>query len=256
MNVAVRLIDANLRATVEISFDAVLAPRAKKLLSPLLSPIIITAGFFYFTATLPEQPLAETHSTGLPSVVVTLITHLPQTAAANAISEVLSSPDWETTSVSDLNNPFKTPTLYHHKEMRPNLPLFSLASGRVGLSTEDSLQITFICNSPDAYTAAVEFYKIVFQEAEVMSAQKDYTHFSLTLSPTSHLQLCIYQSPLLDTIPIPAFSFHCYVSSLVSVVIKLVRQCGSNLVEGAMDNSWLATDPLGNQVVLHDLSAM
>lgn len=258
---AVRIIDPNLKASVELAFPPSLAPHVRTLLTPLFSSISVTSEFIFIPSFPPshleqeDTAAVEKGDTILPSVVLSLITHLPHTTAAESIQEVLNSPDWQRLHLEDsTGNPFKSTELFYHKEHRTVLPLFSLTSAQLGSSLEESLQLTLVCGTPQVYTDTVKFYKKVLDEPDPAS-QKNYVRFSLKRSPTSNLSLCIYMSQSFPINSLSTFSLHCYVTNLVSVVIELVKEFGCGFQEVA-EGVWLTRDPAGNCLELHDKNRM
>ena len=258
---AVRLIEASLKASIELSFPPLIAPYIRGLLTPLLSHFSV-ASESIFIPPLPPSFLEQADTTpdkkgsgSLPSVVLTLITHLPQTVAAKRIQEVLNSPEWERLPLDESTaNPFNSSELFCHREHRAILPLVSVTSAQLGFSLEESLQVTLICSTHQVYIDTVNFYKLVLDESDPAS-QKSYSRFSLKHTPTSNLELCIYESSSLTVTSISTFSLYVYVANLVAVVMKLVQECDCVFRELG-EGLWLTSDPAGHQVVLHDKKQM
>ena len=255
---AVRVIDSNLKAFVSMDFPSTINTDIKHSLKPLFDPVSISRRFIFVPTTSHQELVSveDTDSSQNPSLVISLITNVPETATARRISEVLSdSESWSKYVLpfeSSSTNLLKHAEVFHHNKYRHFLPFISLTSGQAGWSIDNGIRITVFCGMK--YTEMVEFYSLVLNVKPVRS--EDHVIFMLMKGPTSLLELVLCDEPSLSVHPLDTISLHFIVNDMIKCVGQLSRRFLSCDLDGIEKGVWHLRDPFGNKIAIHDRNVL
>ena len=240
-------------------FPLAINDEIKSSLLPLLNPVDVTKRFIFIPSLQHHQQLAAIEATDsaddqpTPPILITLITSQPETSTARKITEAIkNSNEWLSYDFRCDPNPFKNQEVYHHKSHRSILPLFSLTAGSAGWGMENGIRVTLLCR--ENFDKMVEFYSLVLNSTHPPRS-KDHVIFSLMDCPTSVVELVLQDCDALGVSPcLPSsIKLNIIVEKITTLAVKLSREFPScEMREGESRGTWCATDPLGNEILLHE----
>ena len=242
-----------------MSFPLHINDAIKSSLQPLLNPVAVSKRFIFIPSVEHHQQLSAIEETDsvddqlAPPLVITLITSQPDTSTARKVTEVLkNSQNWSSCVLQCDQDPFKNQELFQHQKHGSFLPLFSLTAGSAGWGMENGIRVTLLCRKN--FDQMVEFYSLILQCSNPPKTE-DYVIFSLMDSPTSIIELVLYNCSakgVSDRLS-ESIKLHFVVEKLTSLAINLCRKFPDcELTEVGYNGEWKAQDPLGNGLVLYD----
>ena len=245
-----------------MTFPLQINDEIKSSLQPLLNPVTVSKRFIFVPSIEHHQQLSaieetdSAHDQLAPPILITLITSQPETSTARQVAEVLkNSQNWSHYVLRCDSNPFKNQELFQHQKYGSFLPLFSLTAGSAGWGMENGIRVTLLCQN---FECMVEFYSLLLQCSNP-SKTEDYVIFSLMDSPTSIIELVLYNCSAkgISEHLLESIKLHFIVEKLMSLAINLYRKFPNcELTEAGCYGEWKVKDPQGNELVLHDKELM
>ena len=237
-----------------MEFPSTINTDIKHTLKPLFDPVSISRRFIFIPSTSHQElaSVEDTDSSKDPSLVISMITNVPETATARRISGVLrNSESWSKYVIpfdSGSTNLLKHADVFHHNKYRHFLPLISLTSGQAGWNIDNGIRVTLFCGTK--YTEMVEFYSLVLNAKPVQS--EDHVIFVLMKGATSLLELVLCDEPSLSVYPLNTISLHFIVNDMIKLVGQLSRSFVSCDLDGIEKGVWYLRDPFGNKIAIHN----
>lgn len=247
-----------------MTFPLSISDDIKKSLQPLLSPVAVSKQFIFIPSIQHSQQLSaveeadSAHDQLVPPILITLITSQPETSTARKVSDVLkSSQNWSSYVLQCDPNPFKNQDVFQHQKHSTFLPLLSLTSGSAGWSMEDGLRVTLLCR--EKYNLMVDFYGLILCSTHPPKTD-DYVIFSLMDSPTSLIELVLFNCPSESRVSsrlVESIKLHFIVEELTSLAVKLcLKFPDCEMTDLGYQGQWRVKDPLGNELILHSRDSM